>query len=523
MSSQARTGGSGFVVEGRRILTSFHVIEGAVDIRLSKTGHFKRWPAKIAAIGPDVDLATLEVVEDAEGFFSDLAPVTWSDELAPLRSRVTVRGYPLGGTGLSVTEGVVSRIESKNYRLGPTSDMLPGTLLVIQIDAAINGGNSGGPAFDASDRVVGVAFQGIDNAQNIGYLIPASLARTYLDSTREAVAGRVTKFHLVDVPFRARRLENTGLRRYLKVPDGTSGAAVVAVSPLSALAPSKADAANNASTLLVNDVVTAIDGKPVGDDLTVALRPGERVQVDCLITHKVPGTATELQILRGGVPLTFRASLAPLPPLLPRWHGFDCTPEWLVIGGMVFAPLTAPLIEDASQGSSGGVSTAVYDTYMKVYGRHGFRTEPDREVVVLINVLSGGDVNHGYESYARSWKMLATFNGEMVLSLAGLYAAWQRAASADFIDFGFGGAETAWHRNIVLDGALVRESEEKLLALHGIPAHASPGVLATTQRITLEAADGDKAHVQTSAEQSAPDLRAHERRLEEAFVWLKDR
>ena len=118
VSSQVRTGGSGFIVDGRRILTNYHVIEDAVDIRLSKTGHFKRWTAKVAATGPDVDLATLEVVEDADGFFSDLAPVTWSDELAPLRSRVTVRGYPLGGTGLSVTEGVVSRIESKNYRLG---------------------------------------------------------------------------------------------------------------------------------------------------------------------------------------------------------------------------------------------------------------------------------------------------------------------------------------------------------------------------------------------------------------------
>ena len=187
-SGQVRTGGSGFVVDGQRILTNYHVVEDAVDIRLSKTGHFKRWRARVVATGPDVDLATLEVVEDADGFFSDLVPVTWSDELAPLRSRVTVRGYPLGGTGLSVTEGVVSRIETKNYRLGPTSSMLPGTLLVIQIDAAINGGNSGGPAFDASDRVVGIAFQGIDNAQNIGYLIPASLARTYLAATGKGLA-----------------------------------------------------------------------------------------------------------------------------------------------------------------------------------------------------------------------------------------------------------------------------------------------------------------------------------------------
>lgn len=485
MSSQSRTGGSGFVVDGHRIITNYHVVEDAVDIRLSKTGDFKRWRARVAALGPDVDLATLEVVEDAEGFFSDLTPVTWSDELAPLRSRVTVRGYPLGGTGLSVTEGVVSRIESKNYRLGPTSSMLPGTLLVIQIDAAINGGNSGGPAFDETDRVVGVAFQGIDNAQNIGYLIPASLARTYLASTR----GSVSEFRLVDVPFRAMKLENVGLRHFLKVPDGASGGVVVAVSPLSALAPTN----ESGAALRIDDVIMAIDGQPIGDDLSVALRPGERVQVDCLLTHKVAGETTELHILRGGVPLTLSAKLAPLPPLLPRWHSFDCLPEWVVIGGLVFVPLTAPLIEHASGGaasSSSSLAHSAHDTYAKVFGSHGFRTKPDREIVMLIDVLSAGDVNHGYESYSYTWKELKTFNGEAVLSLAGLFAAWQGAASSEFLEFGFGAAATAWHRKLILDGALVRESEEQLLALHGIPARASAGVLAKTHRVALQAAGG---------------------------------
>ena len=485
------------MVDGRRVLTNYHVIEDAVDIRLSKTGHFKRWRARVAATGPDVDLATLEVIEDADGFFSDLMPVTWADELATLRSRVTVRGYPLGGTGLSVTEGVVSRIETKNYRLGITSRMLPGTLLVIQIDAAINGGNSGGPAFDASDRVVGVAFQGISSAQNVGYLIPASLARMYLAATREGLiqssgetswtwssSGR--RFRLVDVPFRAHRLENAGLRRFLKVPDGTSGAFVVAVSPLSALA--HPENVSNASVLLVNDVVTAIDGHPVGDDLSTELRPGERVQVDSLITHKSAGATTEMQILRDGVPLTLRAKLDPLPPLLPRWHRFDCQPEWVVIGGLIFVPLTAPLLEDAYNAKAeSGLPASAVTTFTQAYGTHGFRSDPKREIVVLIDVLSGDDVNHGYDSYSWDWKELVTFNGEAVESLAGLYAAWQRTASTGFLEFGFGVKETAWTKRLILDAALVRGSEEALLALHGIPAHASAGVLAETHSVVLQA------------------------------------
>lgn len=351
-SAQHRQGGTGFLVDGRRLLTNFHVIEGAVDIRLSKTGISKRWRARVAAVGPDVDLAALEVVEDAESFYANMTPVTWSDELPTLTSRVTVRGYPLGGNAQSVTEGVVSRIDVKNYRLGATASLAPGDGLVVQIDAAINGGNSGGPCFDTSNRVVGVAFQGIDNAQSIGYIIPAVLARLFLHESM-----RQPKFRLVDVPWRVQRLENKGLRRWLQVAEGITGVVVSAVSPLSTLAPPKAPPRANvtnstpgddgsarqqpaAAWLQPNDVVTAIDGVSVGDDGTVLLRPGERVDAEWLITSKVAGAPTELAILRSGRPLALHTSLWPLVPPMPRWHAFDCSPEWVIIGGLVFTPLT---------------------------------------------------------------------------------------------------------------------------------------------------------------------------------------
>ena len=378
-SAQHRQGGTGFLVDGRRILTNHHVIENAVDIRLSKTGNSKRWRGRVAAVGPDVDLAALEVIEDADSFFIDMVPVHWSDTLPSLQSRVTVRGYPLGGNAQSVTEGVVSRVDAKNYRLGATATVTPGNALVLQIDAAINGGNSGGPCFDATNQVVGVAFQGIDGAQSIGYIIPASLARTFLAATTNS-----PRFRLVDVPFRTQHLENKGLRRYLKVPDGVTGVIVSAVSPLSTLAPptnaSNGTGGANATSpaelsLRANDVITQIDGVSVGDDGTVPLRPGERVALDWLITQKVNNTPTELTVLRHGRPLTLRARLEPLVPPIPRWHAFDCQPEWVVIGGLVFTVLTAPLIEDAA---SGGVRSYVHDVFSKEVGaKHGFNSDPN--------------------------------------------------------------------------------------------------------------------------------------------------
>lgn len=74
---------------------------------------------------------------------------------------------PAGGDNISVTGGVVSRVEPTRYVHGAAH------LMAIQIDAAINPGNSGGPAL-MEDKVVGVAFQNLANAENIGSVITFS-------------------------------------------------------------------------------------------------------------------------------------------------------------------------------------------------------------------------------------------------------------------------------------------------------------------------------------------------------------
>ena len=236
-----------------------------------------------------------------------------------------------------------------------------------------------------------------------------------------------------------------------------------------------------------NDVITAIDGVRVGDDGTVPLRAGERVKLDYMITSKVAGAKTSLSVLRGGVPLVIERPLSPLVPPLPRWHGFDCEPEWVVLGGLLFAPLTAPLVEAAAEG---GLPSFVHDVLRsEVSGasRFGFRHNPSREAVVLLDVLGGGDVNHGYEP--EGWRILQSFNGAEVGSLVGLYAAWQAAArnaSVRFLEFGFGGERSS--SLLILEQAAVRDSEALLLRLHGIPSVASPGVIARSTEAAASAA-----------------------------------
>lgn len=96
-----------------------------------------------------------------------------------LHSRVKVIGYPTGGDNVSVTRGVVSRIEPQQYAYSIVHN-----LLAIQIDAAINPGNSGGPALDENNKIVGVAFQSLMGADNIGYIIPTPIIEHFIEDVQ---------------------------------------------------------------------------------------------------------------------------------------------------------------------------------------------------------------------------------------------------------------------------------------------------------------------------------------------------
>nr|XP_016437824.1 PREDICTED: protease Do-like 2, chloroplastic isoform X2 [Nicotiana tabacum] len=105
---------------------------------------------QVLARGVECDIALLSV--ESKDFWEGAEPLCFG-HLPHLQDAVTVVGYPLGGDTISVTKGVVSRIEVTSYAHGSSE------LLGIQIDAAINPGNSGGPAFNDDGECIGVAFQ----------------------------------------------------------------------------------------------------------------------------------------------------------------------------------------------------------------------------------------------------------------------------------------------------------------------------------------------------------------------------
>jgi Trypsin-like peptidase domain/PDZ domain len=163
---------SGVVIDGNRILTNAHAVLYATEIFVQGKDGGDKVEAKIKAIEPGIDLALLTV--DDKDFFAKRPAVRRAKKPPQERDAVEVFGYPFGGTTQSVTKGVVSRIEYVPYN-GSTMGVR------VQIDAALNPGNSGGPAM-AGNEMIGLAFGRFTFgfAANVGYIIPNEEIEAFL-------------------------------------------------------------------------------------------------------------------------------------------------------------------------------------------------------------------------------------------------------------------------------------------------------------------------------------------------------
>src|SRR5215510_3570383 len=199
--------GAGFVIDGERILTNAHVVSNARFIVVEREDDPQRYPAVVQFVGHDCDLAVLHVLD--KSFFQNTRPLGFGG-IPAIESPVTVYGYPIGGERLSVTRGIISRIDFQTYTHSGIDSHL-----TVQIDAAINPGNSGGPIMQ-DGYVVGVAFQGYsgDVAQNVGYMIPTPVIQHFLEDIRDAKYDRY-----VDLSIGTFNLLNPAQRKALGLAD----------------------------------------------------------------------------------------------------------------------------------------------------------------------------------------------------------------------------------------------------------------------------------------------------------------
>uniref|UniRef100_A0A804RJG5 PDZ domain-containing protein n=1 Tax=Zea mays TaxID=4577 RepID=A0A804RJG5_MAIZE len=336
-----------------------------VQVKVKRRGDDKKYIAKVLARGVECDLALLSV--ENEEFWRGTEALHFG-RLPCLQDSVTVVGYPLGGDTISVTKGVVSRIEVTPYAHG-TSD-----LLGIQIDAAINPGNSGGPAFNDQGECIGVAFQVYrsDEAENIGYVIPTTVVSHFLNDYQKN--GKYTGFPCLGVLLQ--KLENPALRESLKVPS-SEGVLVRRVEPT----------APASSVLRKGDVIVSFDGIAVGCEATVPFRSTERIAFRYLTSQKYAGDIAQLGIIRDGNSMKVQTILQPRKHLVP-FHVEGGQPSYLIVAGLVFTPLTEPFIEEECEDTLG--------LKLLAKARYSLATFEGEEIVIVSQVLAH-EVNIGYE------------------------------------------------------------------------------------------------------------------------------
>ncbi|TAL05254.1 MAG: serine protease, partial [Verrucomicrobia bacterium] len=317
MNPVQRSGGSGFVIKGKRIMTNAHVASWAREIIVRRYQDPRPYAATVEFIAHDCDLAVLKVAE--ESFFTDLEPLEFGD-LPAVRSAVITYGYPAGGEEISYTRGVVSRIEAQSYSHSGNR-----RLLCAQTDAAINPGNSGGPVIQ-DGRVVGVAFQNMMGLENTGFFIPPPVIERFLTDIADSRYDGVP-----DSGIRLSPLQNPAYRQLLKLPDNNFGARVDNLLPITS------DATDQ--RLKPDDVLLRVGEFPVASDATILYR-GNRVTATMLFDFAQSGGSVPLRLWRDGRELDVQLPVYFNAKDRAAGNQYDVAPRYFVFGGLVFTPLS---------------------------------------------------------------------------------------------------------------------------------------------------------------------------------------
>jgi S1-C subfamily serine protease len=349
--------GAGFVISGNRIMTNAHVVANSRYLTVERDGDPNKYPAQVQFIANDCDLALITV--SAPDFFKNMLPLKFGG-IPALESTVSAYGYPIGGERMSVTTGIVSRVDFQLYTHSSVDQHL-----AIQISAQINPGNSGGPVMQ-DGKVVGVAFQGYsgDVAQGVAYMIPTPVINRFL---KDIGNGHYDEYP--DMAITYAKLQNPAQRRFLGLKDDDRG---VLVSTVVASGPSD-------GVLYPGDVLLAIDGHPIASDANVEL-DGERAQFEEVVERKFKGDSAKFDILRNKEPMTVTISLYKPWPYSIQGHSYDVRPRYVLYGGLLFQPLSLDMLEAYRTSDLRLRHFFEYFILEQIYLQH-----PD--VIVLSNIL----------------------------------------------------------------------------------------------------------------------------------------
>lgn len=401
--------GTGFVIEGNRILTNAHVVQMASQIFVQPPHSADKYRAQVIGIAQGIDLAVIELRKESERetFHQEFPPLQISKALPAIGSTVQAIGFPLGGEQISLTEGVVSRIEFIGYAPDTSG-------LRIQVDAALNHGNSGGPVVQ-NNQVIGVVFSGIESADNIGYVIPAEEVIAFLSDIEDGTYNGRPRLFAQGF----QTAENPSLREWLNLDATQTGL----------LYTGRADD-DKESMFQVWDLIDKIGDSDIDNAGMITVGDNLRLSWGYLIPRLADqsnDSTIPLTVLRKGESVTLQIPVSSARDSLLPSIG-DGYPEYFIVGPLVFSPARREHLMN------------FYAPYLAMQGNPAAlrsdqtRKEEGEEIVMIVSDFLPHPITKGYDiSYKPALKSV---NGIEILSLAQLVE-FIRDSNDEFLEFAF--------------------------------------------------------------------------------------
>jgi S1-C subfamily serine protease len=425
---------SGFFIK-QGILTNAHCVMDATFIQIEVPGLADKIEAERAAVNHQSDLALIRP-KNPEALPKGIMPIRFG-KLPEPRDKVVTVGYAIGGRQVSYTEGVVSRIDIMQYAHSGFENLL------VQTDAAINQGNSGGPVFsDETGDCVGVATQRFSGT--IGYFVPGAVIEHFLTDLKDGKVDGVPYVGVFTQP-----LENPTLRAFLGMTPEQSGLLVTKV----------AHEGGAHGILQVNDVLLTIEGRKIFNDGRITLRDNSRIGVSYEIASRQVGEPLSITVLRQGQVIKKTLKLASHEfKLIPSLPEYDTQPRYYVMGGLLFRAVEPRYYIPADP------QTTVIDIPFNIR-RHFDATRNDEdgiEELVVISDVFEAEVNAGYGGMVENTRV-AKVNGHAIRRLDDVAAAIAEGTGKFHV------LELEDQRRIVLDRAQVESEERNIRRRYNIP------------------------------------------------------
>jgi len=375
--------GSGVVIDGNRILTNAHVVSYSREIYVQGYQSAEKIEAKLIAISPGMDLAIIEV---DKAFFKDRPALPLAEGLPKIKDAVNAYGYPTGGQELSITEGIISRIEVAGYNYGNSG-------LRIQVDAALNPGNSGGPTI-SDGKVIGIVYSGIPSADNIGFIIPADEIRMFLEDVKDGTYEGKPNIHAV-----LQVAENDALREMLKIDPTVTGIVVSATD------------SSDANSLKEWDFITHIGEHAIDNDGRVLAGDDLRLNFRYFVPKLAKDGKLPMTVLRKGesvkleVPVPSQRDLL-IPPLMNDY------PQYFIIGPLVFSSATRELVTSGGEKLITTLTTFESPLLKRLSELRAFQGE---ELVTVASPMLSHKIIKGYQNPVLA--VVSDINGTKIKNL----------------------------------------------------------------------------------------------------------